>query len=101
MYEYDLFAVINHEGQIDNGHYTNFARFQDEVGSTVIVLSGGLTRYIEQWYRFDDDKWGSLSPSEACSSHVLTTQPITESHFQACSHASIHRHICASTSSGI
>ena len=31
MYEYDLFAVINHEGQIDNGHYTNFARFQDEV----------------------------------------------------------------------
>ncbi|KAF8151031.1 hypothetical protein B0H34DRAFT_731104 [Crassisporium funariophilum] len=38
MYEYDLFAVINHEGQINNGHYTNFARFQDE------------------WYRFDDDK---------------------------------------------
>lgn len=32
MYEYDLFAVINHEGQIDNGHYTNFARVQDEVG---------------------------------------------------------------------
>lgn len=32
MYEYDLFAVINHEGQMDNGHYTNFARFQDEVG---------------------------------------------------------------------
>jgi ubiquitin carboxyl-terminal hydrolase 22/27/51 len=31
MYEYDLFAVINHEGQMDNGHYTNFARFQDEV----------------------------------------------------------------------
>ncbi|OJA12768.1 hypothetical protein AZE42_07914 [Rhizopogon vesiculosus] len=39
MYEYDLFAVINHEGQMDNGHYTNFARFQDE------------------WYRFDDDKY--------------------------------------------
>lgn len=31
MYEYDLFAVINHEGQINNGHYTNYARFQDEV----------------------------------------------------------------------
>ncbi|KAF8124813.1 hypothetical protein EV363DRAFT_1403077 [Boletus edulis] len=30
MYEYDLFAVINHEGQMDNGHYTNFARFRDE-----------------------------------------------------------------------
>ncbi|KAJ7070002.1 hypothetical protein C8F01DRAFT_977061 [Mycena amicta] len=38
MYEYDLFAVINHEGQLNNGHYTNFARFEDE------------------WYRFDDDK---------------------------------------------
>jgi len=38
MYEYDLFAVINHEGQINNGHYTNFARYCDE------------------WYRFDDDK---------------------------------------------
>ncbi|KAF8813509.1 cysteine proteinase [Phlegmacium glaucopus] len=38
MYEYDLFAVINHEGQINNGHYTNYARFNDE------------------WYRFDDDK---------------------------------------------
>ncbi|KAJ6524236.1 hypothetical protein DFH09DRAFT_1264332 [Mycena vulgaris] len=38
MYEYDLFAVINHEGQINNGHYTNYARFEDE------------------WYRFDDDK---------------------------------------------
>ena len=31
LYEYNLFAVICHEGQIDNGHYTNFARFQDEV----------------------------------------------------------------------
>jgi len=38
LYEYDLFAVICHEGQMDNGHYTNFARFQDE------------------WYRFDDEK---------------------------------------------
>ncbi|KAI0058599.1 cysteine proteinase [Artomyces pyxidatus] len=38
LYEYDLFAVVNHEGQIDNGHYTNFARFQDA------------------WYRFDDEK---------------------------------------------
>ena len=31
MYDYDLFAVINHEGKMNNGHYTNFARFQDEV----------------------------------------------------------------------
>lgn len=31
MYEYDLFAVIRHDGQIDNGHYTCYARYQDEV----------------------------------------------------------------------
>ena len=31
MYEYELFAVVNHEGQMDTGHYTNFARYQDEV----------------------------------------------------------------------
>lgn len=49
--EYDLFAVINHEGQIDNGHYTNFARFQDE------------------WYRFDDDKV-AVSSLGACLSSV-------------------------------
>jgi len=35
MYEYDLFAVINHEGQMENGHYTNFARLQDEVRGAV------------------------------------------------------------------
>jgi ubiquitin C-terminal hydrolase len=35
MYEYDLFAVINHEGKINNGHYTNYARFEDEVGRIV------------------------------------------------------------------
>ncbi|KAF9519687.1 hypothetical protein BS47DRAFT_1288052, partial [Hydnum rufescens UP504] len=38
QYEYELFAVVNHEGQLDTGHYTNFARYQDE------------------WYKFDDDK---------------------------------------------
>ncbi|KAG6852814.1 hypothetical protein C0991_008969 [Blastosporella zonata] len=30
MFDYDLFSVINHEGKMDNGHYTNFARYQDE-----------------------------------------------------------------------
>ncbi|KAK7466220.1 hypothetical protein VKT23_004942 [Stygiomarasmius scandens] len=47
MYEYDLFAVINHEGDMNNGHYTNFARFGNE------------------WYRFDDDKV-THSTLEAC-----------------------------------
>jgi len=39
MYDYDLFAVINHEGQMNNGHYTNFARFQDEVCRIVPLFS--------------------------------------------------------------
>ncbi|PIL35646.1 hypothetical protein GSI_02376 [Ganoderma sinense ZZ0214-1] len=38
LYDYDLFAVVCHEGQIDNGHYTCFSRSHDE------------------WYRYDDDK---------------------------------------------
>ncbi|EIW83703.1 cysteine proteinase [Coniophora puteana RWD-64-598 SS2] len=52
MYEYDLFAVINHEGaQMDQGHYTNYARSGDE------------------WYRFDDDKVTPSTLSHALSSH--------------------------------
>jgi ubiquitin C-terminal hydrolase len=46
MYEYDLFAVINHEGQINNGHYTNYARFEDEVrfsSSQAFFLISALT----------------------------------------------------------
>jgi len=39
LFEYELFAVINHEGHLDNGHYTNYARFKDE------------------WFKFDDDKY--------------------------------------------
>ena len=38
LYDYELFAVINHEGQIDNGHYTSFARFQDTVRHTMPSL---------------------------------------------------------------
>ncbi|KIM33627.1 hypothetical protein M408DRAFT_326298 [Serendipita vermifera MAFF 305830] len=38
FYDYELFAVVNHEGQLNSGHYTNFARSQSE------------------WYRFDDEK---------------------------------------------
>ncbi|KZT02572.1 cysteine proteinase [Laetiporus sulphureus 93-53] len=50
MYEYDLFSVVCHEGQINNGHYTCFARSQDE------------------WYRFDDDKVTHSSLGECLSS---------------------------------
>jgi ubiquitin carboxyl-terminal hydrolase 22/27/51 len=56
MYEYDLFAVINHEGQMNNGHYTNFARFQDEVCWTFRSSSMVSFAHVGQWYRFDDDK---------------------------------------------
>lgn len=55
LYEYELFAVINHEGQIDNGHYTNYARFKDE------------------WFRFDDDKvtHSNLSACLQSSAYML------------------------------
>lgn len=47
MYEYDLFAVINHEGQMNNGHYTNFARFGDEV---TFSYSVGRTQKLMCFY---------------------------------------------------
>lgn len=50
MYEYDLLAVVNHEGQMDTGHYTNFARCHD------------------RWYRFDDEKVSRSSLQECLRS---------------------------------
>ncbi|EJD06815.1 cysteine proteinase [Fomitiporia mediterranea MF3/22] len=52
LYEYDLFAVVNHDGQIDTGHYTNYARSQD------------------LWFRFDDDKVAHSSLSDVLKSTV-------------------------------
>jgi ubiquitin carboxyl-terminal hydrolase 22/27/51 len=33
MYAYELYAVVCHEGAMNNGHYYTYARYQDEVGS--------------------------------------------------------------------
>ena len=46
LYQYDLFAVVTHQGSLDNGHY-----WAD-------VLSEG------EWWHCDDDK--SQSPWEMC-----------------------------------
>lgn len=57
LYDYELFAVINHEGQIDRGHYTSFARFQDTVRvppSSLPATTDSI--FLSQWCRFDDDK---------------------------------------------
>ncbi|CAG8662048.1 9699_t:CDS:10, partial [Acaulospora colombiana] len=35
-YDYELFGVINHEGQLNTGHYTNFARHQSELISLTV-----------------------------------------------------------------
>ncbi|KAJ8520755.1 hypothetical protein ONZ45_g2476 [Pleurotus djamor] len=52
MYDYDLFAVINHEGQIDNGHYTSYARYQDEVPSAesgiVLMMITYMCFYVKR-----------------------------------------------------
>ncbi|KAF7790555.1 hypothetical protein EIP86_001511 [Pleurotus ostreatoroseus] len=53
-FDYDLFSVVCHEGQIDNGHYTCFTRHQDEVSRSLHRRARGLTHL--QWYRFDDEK---------------------------------------------
>jgi ubiquitin carboxyl-terminal hydrolase 22/27/51 len=55
FYDYELFAVVNHEGQLNTGHYTNFARSQSEVCYTRISKTYSLTKYLK-WYRFDDEK---------------------------------------------
>lgn len=43
IFQYDLFAVVTHEGKLDNGHY-----WAD-------VLSSG------EWWHCDDDKGVSIS----------------------------------------
>jgi len=39
FYDYELFAVVNHAGQLNTGHYTNFARSQSEVCSTQVIVN--------------------------------------------------------------
>ena len=52
--------MINHEGQIDNGHYTSFARFQDTVRHPTPFPPFTVKRLTlaptQKWCRFDDDK---------------------------------------------
>lgn len=46
-YSYDLFAVVNHEGQMDTGHYTVFARSQDMVCQpTSLHCRGGASLLV-------------------------------------------------------
>ncbi|KIO34647.1 hypothetical protein M407DRAFT_64084 [Tulasnella calospora MUT 4182] len=52
MYEYELFAVVNHEGQVNTGHYTNYARFED------------------QWYHFNDEKVTSATLRDCLNSRA-------------------------------
>jgi ubiquitin carboxyl-terminal hydrolase 22/27/51 len=53
---YELFAVVCHQGSMDNGHYTNYARRGDE------------------WFRFDDDKLRTILPS----SSLLSPDTVTD-----------------------
>lgn len=66
---YDLFSVVNHEGQMDTGHYTVFARSQDMVCSHFSFETGvGSDCSLHQWYKFDDDKVTPASLGEVLSS---------------------------------
>ncbi|KAK0560671.1 hypothetical protein OC861_006185 [Tilletia horrida] len=51
-YVYDLFTVIEHEGTISTGHYTNYSKRSDG------------------WYRFNDDKITPAKVSEVLSSRA-------------------------------
>lgn len=54
LFEYDLFAVVTHEGKLDNGHY-----WAD-------VLSG------DQWWHCDDDKGESLTSIQWIELNIVT-----------------------------
>lgn len=54
LFEYDLFAVVTHEGKLDNGHY-----WAD-------VLSG------DEWWHCDDDKGASSNPGDCSELTVVT-----------------------------
>ena len=48
LYEYDLFAVVTHEGKLDNGHYWADVLSEDE------------------WWHCDDDKSEHSSSLNLC-----------------------------------
>lgn len=82
LYEYELFTVINHEGQIDNGHYTNYARFKDE------------------WFKFDDDKYVYFFCNVVSQDWVMLTMFLfspPEWRIRAYRHVYNPRHTCSST----
>ncbi len=45
VYQYDLFSVVNHDGHLNTGHYTNFARSHDEVRPHCVL--GGVCVLIK------------------------------------------------------
>ena len=52
---YDLYAVANHFGSLQGGHYTAYARSSPCTGAGVETLSSGLASAAEQWIHFDDE----------------------------------------------
>ena len=59
---YDLYAVSNHHGGLDGGHYTAM----------------GKNRMNRRWYRYDDSAFREVSEEDACSSsaYVLFYQKV-------------------------
>jgi len=59
LYDYDLIAVVNHEGQMNTGHYTNFAKFRNDVSPFPCQYEMDMSNEESlswKWYRFDDEK---------------------------------------------
>jgi ubiquitin carboxyl-terminal hydrolase 22/27/51 len=49
-YVYNLFAVINHQGKMDTGHYTAFAKHRGEVCTVFCHLELTITPLLYSFY---------------------------------------------------
>jgi ubiquitin carboxyl-terminal hydrolase 22/27/51 len=68
VYQYDLFSVVNHDGQLNTGHYTNFSRSHDEVRPHCV---------LEGIYVFIKHCSGIVSTMISWSTFVLDSPSIT------------------------
>lgn len=74
VYQYDLFSVVNHDGQLNTGHYTNFARSHDEVRPHCVL--GGTHVFIRHCS-------GIVSTMISLSKFVLDSRRVTNAFVQS------------------
>ncbi|KAJ1922331.1 Ubiquitin carboxyl-terminal hydrolase 11 [Mycoemilia scoparia] len=74
---YDLYAVCNHYGSVNNGHYTAFAKKRIKTQSSTEGGGHDIAKgihnifhphYTEKWYEFDDDSVLPITTDRVCTS---------------------------------